>query len=139
MTPQLLPVRENKFRSWEKSSFSQYLNISDNPIKAFSQDSFQDLVKLKVIDMRKTTVQIFPQDLFINIESLERVYADDYRLCCPGMTPSNLNPSHCFSQPDIVAECHSLIKFHSLKLFYYCCIITIFLGITIVFFYSEEC
>ena len=56
------------------SSRLQFLNISDNPIRYISNESFNSLLNLKVLDMGKVSADFYSQGLFANMKFLELIY-----------------------------------------------------------------
>ena len=88
----------------------QIINFSNSNIDKVLADGFQPLVSLKVLDLRGCPMSTYPRDVFKGLTSLEEVYADNYKLCCPMTLPEGFNIHKCQSQSDPVSSCDRLLK-----------------------------
>ena len=62
------------------------------------------------MDIRGNPLSSVPPDFLKKAASLQRVWADHYKVCCPQMLPVDFSLAHCQSPSDAVSSCHSLLK-----------------------------
>ena len=70
--------------------------------------SFQS--QISSLDVRGNPLSSFPHDFVRGAATLQRVWADSYRVCCPQVLPEDFSHVHCRSPSDAVSSCHSLLK-----------------------------
>ena len=88
----------------------QIMNLSDSNVDRVLDDGFQALVSLTVLDLRGSSISAYPRDVFRGLSSLEEVYTDNYKLCCPMVLPRGFNVNNCKTQPHPLSSCSQLIK-----------------------------
>ena len=88
----------------------QILNLSNSNVDKIPDDGFQILVSLSVLDLRGCPFSVYPRGVFKGLTSLQEVYADSYKLCCPMVLPDGFNINNCKSQSDPVSSCGQLLK-----------------------------
>ncbi|KAL8566195.1 hypothetical protein ACOMHN_063085 [Nucella lapillus] len=69
-----------------------------------------ELSKLKSLDIRGNRIELFPRNLFSSLNSLESVYADNYKLCCPSMLPFGFNSFNCHAPSDEISSCQAMLR-----------------------------
>ena len=88
----------------------QTLNLSDCGVENVQKDGFQFLKKLRLLDLRGCPMQRLSKGLFSGLDKLENVYADNYKVCCSDVMPSNFNLEDCCAPDDVVSSCKSLLR-----------------------------
>ncbi|XP_070193959.1 G-protein coupled receptor GRL101-like [Littorina saxatilis] len=87
----------------------QQLNLSGSRIQQVLDDGFQRLTELSVVDLRGCPVSHIPPVMFQGLRSLQAVYADSFRLCCPALLPADFNVHKCAAPFDDVSTCDDLL------------------------------
>ncbi|XP_070177758.1 relaxin receptor 2-like [Littorina saxatilis] len=85
------------------------LNLSHNGIGRID-GTFTFLQQLAVLDIRRCPVRDFQRKLLSNLENLERMYTENYKLCCPVTLPPSFNPNNCLAPFSEVSSCESLLR-----------------------------
>ena len=88
----------------------QKLNLSDNSIEQLQGDEFQKLKHLQVLDLRGNPLTLFPINTFMGLESLNTVFGDNYKLCCPTLLPSRFNLANCKAPSDEISGCEEMLR-----------------------------
>ena len=88
----------------------QYLNLSGNKIHKVSPHAFSELFQLKVLDITGSPMTDFPRDVFKDLENIESIAVDNYKLCCPAVLPEGFSSEHCFAPADEISSCDALLK-----------------------------
>ncbi|KAK7096406.1 G-protein coupled receptor GRL101-like [Littorina saxatilis] len=87
----------------------RHLNISGSQVERVLDDGFQWLTELRVVDLRGCPVSHVPPVLFQGLRSLQAVYADSFRLCCPALLPADFNVHKCVAPFEEVSSCDDLL------------------------------
>ena len=88
----------------------QLLNLRNSRVEIVEAGSFQALSGLRVIDLRRCPLQEFSRDIFQGLDSLEHVYANNYKICCRDTLPQNFNPQKCVAPFSAMSSCSSLLR-----------------------------
>jgi Leucine-rich repeat (LRR) protein len=67
------------------------LNLSESGLDRVLEGGFQNLQRLKVLDLTGCPMTQFPHDVFQGLDELQAVHADNYKLCCPATLPAGYN------------------------------------------------
>ena len=92
-----LGVFDSKALSW--ASGVQFINISFSSMQSLDPQGFQMASRLKELDIRGTTVNYFPPDLFQGLTQMEKIYASFYKLCCKEILPKVIPQPRCLAPP----------------------------------------
>ena len=65
---------------------------------------------LSVLDERGSALSVFAKGFFQGLDELDVVYADNYKLCCPGVVPDGFNAAHCHAPSDGISSCQALLR-----------------------------
>ncbi|KAK7096328.1 G-protein coupled receptor GRL101-like [Littorina saxatilis] len=87
----------------------RHLNLSGSQVERVLDDGFQQLKELRVVDLRGCPVSHLPQVMFQGLRSLQAVYADSFRLCCPALLPTDFNVHKCTAPFEEVSSCDDLL------------------------------
>ena len=71
---------------------------------------FQSMKQLRVLDVRGSALSVFAKGIFQGLDELDVVYADNYKLCCPGVVPDGFNTAHCHAPSDEISSCQALLR-----------------------------
>ena len=88
----------------------QFLNLSHCNVHQVRDQGFQSLTSLQVLDMRGCPLISFPRSLFRGLASLQRVFADSYKVCCPATLPMGFVLSQCVAPTDEISSCDTLLR-----------------------------
>ena len=88
----------------------EILNLSKCGIQRVLGDGFKRLESLRVLDARKCPMAVIPATIFEGLSALEELYADNYKLCCPSILPSDFDVSNCHAPHDEVSSCEALLR-----------------------------
>ena len=86
------------------------VNLSNCNVETVSDGGFRYLSKLRVLDLRGCPMLEFSSDIFQGLEALQRVYADNYKLCCPDTLPIDFNINNCLASSDHLSSCENLLR-----------------------------
>ena len=86
------------------------VNLSNCNTEKVSDGGFRSLSKLRELDLRGCPMLEFPSDIFQGLEALQRVYADNYKLCCPDTLPVDFNINNCLASSDHLSSCENLLR-----------------------------
>ena len=94
------------------SSFSNlaYLNLSGCGIRYLTRNSSMLFARLRSLDVRGSPLTSFPRDMFRDTSQLQRVMADNYKVCCPENLPPGFDPKNCLAPSDELSSCDSLLR-----------------------------
>ena len=84
------------------------LNLSGSATQRVSGGGFQN-AELRELDMRGCDMDEFPQNMLKNLSSLNALYADNYKLCCPQSLPGGFNAKDCHAPSSVIASCDNLL------------------------------
>ncbi|KAL8564144.1 hypothetical protein ACOMHN_017414 [Nucella lapillus] len=87
----------------------QVLNVSSSDIAHIYGTGFGANPELRVVDLRKCSVNRFPPGLLRGLLSLRAVYVDNAMLCCPLLLPPGFSPLHCRSSGHALLPCRDLL------------------------------
>ena len=85
------------------------LNLSSCGITEVN-NGFEGLKNLQVLDLRGSSVNVFPRDIFSGLLKLRLVYTDSYKLCCPITLPEDFNVHNCQFPSDEISSCDALLR-----------------------------
>ena len=85
------------------------LNLSHSQVHVVLGEGFQQLRSLQVLDVRGCPLTNFPKSIFLGLSSLRRVFADNYKLCCPETLPVWFM-GQCQAPSDEISSCHALLR-----------------------------
>ncbi|XP_025079160.1 uncharacterized protein LOC112555144 [Pomacea canaliculata] len=86
------------------------LNLSGSHINHVTGRGFANMSYLRVLNLQKCPLTVFPQEIFEGLDSLETVFADNYKLCCPATLPRGFNVLNCHAPSDEVSSCDDLLR-----------------------------
>ena len=86
----------------------EVINLSFCGLDTFTGSGFPS--KIRSVDIRKNPLTSFPPGFLRDAASLQKVWTDSYRVCCPQVLPEGFSLIHCQSPSDAVSSCHSLLK-----------------------------
>ena len=84
-------------------------NLSDTGLDIVSENGFQPMNRLRVLDLRGCPMTHFPRTIFVDLNDLTTVHADNYKLCCPATLPDGFNLLNCHAPSDEVSSCGDLL------------------------------
>ena len=88
----------------------QFLNLSDCNVHQVQSEGFQSLTSLQVLDLRKSPLTAIPKSIFLGLDSLRRVLADNYKVCCPATLPVGFTGDQCLAPTDEISSCDALLR-----------------------------
>ena len=88
----------------------QTLNLSHCNVHHVHDQGFQLLTSLKVLDVRKCPMTSFPKYMLSGLKFLRRVFADNYKVCCPANLPNGFVESRCLAPSDEISSCDTLLR-----------------------------
>ena len=83
------------------------LNLSHCHVHYVHTQGFQPLTSLQVLDVRRCPLTSFPKSIFRGLDSLKRVFADNYKICCPATLPV---VDQCVAPVDEISSCDALLR-----------------------------
>jgi len=86
------------------------LNLSDSSIDELEDDLSSDYPHLAVLDLTGCPLTVFPSDLFRRLQSLDTLWAGNYKLCCPDLLPPRFNLANCQAPSDEISSCENLLR-----------------------------
>ena len=86
------------------------LNLSHCKLHHVHGQGFEVLTSLKVLDVRKCPLTSFPKFMLRGLSSLQRVFADNYKVCCPLNLPEGFVDSQCLAPSDEISSCDALLR-----------------------------
>ena len=90
----------------------QTLNLSHCNLQHVHGQGFQLLTALRALDVRKCPLTAFPKFLLRGQSSIQRVFADNYKVCCPVNLPAGNVVSQCLAPSDQISSCDTLLRFN---------------------------
>ena len=88
----------------------QLLNLSHSNVHHVQGQGFQSLTSLQVLDVRGCPLTVIPKSIFRGLDSLHRVLADNYKLCCPATLPADAVVQECLAPADEISSCDALLR-----------------------------
>ena len=88
----------------------QFLNVSHCNVHQVHSEGFQSLTSLQVLDLRKNPLTVIPKSIFFGLNSLRRVLADNYKVCCPATLPVGFVGDQCLAPTDEISSCDALLR-----------------------------
>ena len=88
----------------------EVLNLSFTGITSISGKGFPSLTRLDALDLRGCPITKFTRDIFLDLRALDKVYADNYKLCCPAILPDGFNLKNCHAPRDEISSCDALLQ-----------------------------
>ena len=88
----------------------EVLNLSFCGLDAIIGSGLSSQSQIWSLDIRGNSLLSFPSSFLGKAASLQRVWADNYKVCCPQVLPEGFSLIHCLSPTDAVSSCHSLLK-----------------------------
>ena len=86
------------------------LNLSHSNVKSVRGEGFRLLTSLQVLDVRECPMTSIPKSMFRGLVALRRVFADNYKLCCPAMLPEGFIKENCKAPFDEISSCEALLQ-----------------------------
>nr|KAG5686927.1 hypothetical protein BaRGS_018916 [Batillaria attramentaria] len=110
-----LDCPDNFLREFRLSMLStlvnlQTLNLSESGIEHVLGEGQQMPRKLSVLDVRGCPLLTFPRNMLNGTVSLQAVFSDNYKLCCPASLPADFNLNNCQAPSDEISSCRSLLR-----------------------------
>ena len=110
-----LDVSQVKMREIDPGLFSlfpnlQSLNLSHCNVHRLRGRGFQPLASLQLLDVRRCPLTSVPKSIFLGVDSLRRVFADSYKLCCPAVLPVGFVADGCQAPSDEISSCEALLR-----------------------------
>ena len=87
----------------------QSLNLSHCQVQNLKGRGFHMLTSLRVLDLRRCPLTTIPKSIFLGLSSLRRVFADNYKVCCPATLPVGF-VGQCLAPADEIASCDALLR-----------------------------
>ncbi|KAL8602534.1 hypothetical protein ACOMHN_058472 [Nucella lapillus] len=109
-----LDISRVKMKTFSTASLSltpnlKSLNLSQNGIEQL-EGSFEILKQLSVLDIRGCALETFQRDVVKDLSDFQRMYADNYKMCCPSTLPADFNVHNCRAPFNEVSSCQSLLR-----------------------------
>ena len=93
------------------------LNLSACRLHSVTGNGFEFLTELSVIDFRGNSMSEFPKNLLRVVGTLDSLYADNYKLCCPQTLPDGFNINNCLAPVDELSSCEALLRSNVYRVF----------------------
>ena len=88
----------------------QSLNLSHCSVDRIIDDGFHYFRKLRILDLRGCPMRKFPRGIFQDLKTLQLVYGDNYKLCCPDNLPIEFDTNNCLAPSDHLSSCKNLLR-----------------------------
>ncbi|XP_070186419.1 G-protein coupled receptor GRL101-like [Littorina saxatilis] len=88
----------------------EVVNLSSTSLQQITSEGFRGLSKLRSLDLRDCPLTSFPCDLFQGLVHLRKVWADNFKLCCPAVLPKGFNVLNCEAPSDKISSCDALLR-----------------------------
>ena len=88
----------------------QSLNLSHTYVHSVQGQGFHWLGSLQVLDLKGCPLSTFPRSTFSGLTSLRRVFADNYKVCCPATLPMGFVGDQCIAPTDEISSCDGLLR-----------------------------
>ena len=88
----------------------QSLNLSHCQVHRVQGQGFHHLKSLQVLDMRGCPLTTIPKSMFRGVSTLRRVFADNYKVCCPSNLPVEFFRDQCRAPSDEISSCDALLR-----------------------------
>ena len=88
----------------------QTLNLSHCNLQHVHGQGFHLLTALRALDVRKCPLTSFPKFMLKGLSSLRRVFADNYKVCCPVNLPGGFVVGQCMAPSDEISSCDALLR-----------------------------
>ena len=88
----------------------QSLNLSHCHVQHVHSPGFQVLTSLRVLDVRGCPLTNIPRTIFLGLDSLREVFADNYKVCCPAALPVGFVAEGCLAPFDEISSCDALLR-----------------------------
>ena len=88
----------------------QVLNLSHSNVHHVPGPGFQSSTSLQVLDVRRCPLTSLPQFVFRGLGSLQSVFADNYKVCCPANLPVGFPVEQCLAPSDEISSCDALLR-----------------------------
>ena len=86
------------------------LNLTQCRLDRLQGGGFQSMKRLRVLDLRGSALTVFTRGIFDGLHKLEVVYADNYKMCCPGILPDGFDVAGCHAPSDEISSCDALLR-----------------------------
>ena len=103
-----LPLSSKAFNEFVQERNPAIKHLDASEIFFDSIPSFSTLENLE--ELRLSSVEIFPRDVFRSLKKLTTIYSMNYKLCCPQLLPSHMSPNNCHAPEDEISSCKSLLR-----------------------------
>ncbi|XP_025083293.1 G-protein coupled receptor GRL101-like [Pomacea canaliculata] len=95
----------------------QKLNLSDCGVETVAGEVFTNLIELRSLDLKGSTVNYFPPQTFTSLSKLESLYTDNYKVCCPASLPERFILKKCEAPSDEISSCDALLRSDTYRVF----------------------
>ena len=85
-------------------------NLSHCHVHIVQGQGFPWLTSLQTLDVRGYPLTTFPKSTFLGLSSLRRIFADNYKVCCPAALPAGFVGDLCMAQTDEISSCGDLLR-----------------------------
>ena len=103
--------------AFASSPLLKSLNISHSRLRRISDAGFRSTPKLKNLDLSESHLTDFPPDLLRNLSSLQKIYTDNYILCCEAMLPVGFDRAQCYTEESLLTSCEDLLRTDIFRIF----------------------
>ena len=86
------------------------LNLSHCHVHNVQGLGFQPLTLPQVLDVRRCPMTSIPTSIFLGLNSLRRVFADNYKVCCPATLPVEAVVAQCLDPSEEISSCDALLR-----------------------------
>ena len=86
------------------------LNLSHCNVHTVQGQGFPWLTSLQMLDVRGCPLTTFPKSTFLDLSSLRRIFADNFKVCCPAALPAGFVSNQCMAPTDEISSCRDLLR-----------------------------
>ena len=86
------------------------LNLSNSGVRSIQQHTFHSVKTLHVLDVRGCPLNQIAGSPFTELKELHKVFADNYKLCCPAILPTTFNLKNCWAPTNEISSCDDLLR-----------------------------
>ena len=111
---QIMDLSGAAFAKMDLNIFHHFLQLKVLNVSPCGLDtvtgSISSQSQIRSLDIRGNSLKSFSPAFVRKAVTLQKVWADSYKVCCPQVLPEGFILSHCQSPSDSVSSCHSLLK-----------------------------
>jgi hypothetical protein len=98
-------------KHWAMFPFLKLLNLSYvSTLNEISTDGLNRLPYLEEVDLSKSPLKLFPMDVFSGLSLLQKVSAENYKLCCQAVLPAHFDQQLCDASENELSSCEDLLR-----------------------------